>query len=278
MRYIKQLSRRRMLQGLSAGLLSVPFLRSVPSAEAAAHPTRFVVFFSPNDSIDPAHWIPGQGFALQPVMAPLMPHREKLLVIGPMTNEVRYKDPKTGGHGSTGHLLTGVTTVPYGSGTNEFWPGGPSLDQVLAAQMGMKSRVVMAGKSGTNGTSRITSSGASEPVHPVTDPRAAFDSILGDYTVAPDVLADQRERSKRVLDAVSLHANGLLPRLPSGDRQKLDAHLEHINALYDKLNAPMVANRTDPVAPDAVDATQNLNVPRPLSATSTCWCRRSSVT
>ena len=47
--------RRRLLQGLGALGLGLPFLRSLPSAEAETAPKRFILFFSPNFWIDRAH-------------------------------------------------------------------------------------------------------------------------------------------------------------------------------------------------------------------------------
>ena len=133
----RTITRRSLLTGLGAAALAVPMLRNAPSAHADVFPKRFVVFFSPNEPIDKAHWAPGAGLALTDVMQPLEPHKDKLVLLGDLRMYTRDKDPFGGGHVGVGHLLTGEVNVPYGSENYEFWAGGISVDQLIAQRLGV---------------------------------------------------------------------------------------------------------------------------------------------
>ena len=80
------LARRTLLRGLGTSL-ALPFLQAMaPAARAAdlgARPKRLLVFYTPNgmtmDAYRPA--TTGRDFVLPPTLAPLAPHRDRLLVV-----------------------------------------------------------------------------------------------------------------------------------------------------------------------------------------------------
>ena len=110
----RMLSRRSLIGGAGASLLTLPFLSRIPSAEAQTFPTRFVVFFTGNEPIDQDHWEPGNGFSLTNVMSPLEPYKDKLNIIGKVRMESRLDDNHPGGHIGIGHLLIGRNVMPFG--------------------------------------------------------------------------------------------------------------------------------------------------------------------
>ena len=72
----------------------MPFLMGLPSLGEAA-PTRprqrLIVMFSPNGTIPKHYWPdhPGGDFALKPILQPLEPFRDQLLVLKGVHNRVR---------------------------------------------------------------------------------------------------------------------------------------------------------------------------------------------
>ena len=64
------------------------------------------------------------------------------------------------------------------------------------------------------------------------NPGAAFDRL---FSMPPD--NSEARRRSRVLDAVLADANRLRVRLGAGDKQRLDAHLEHIRSLQRRIDA-----------------------------------------
>ncbi|MCA9654787.1 MAG: DUF1552 domain-containing protein [Myxococcales bacterium] len=238
-------SRRRFLGGACASALSLPFLSSLVSRSVRAadgmQAQRLVVFFTPNEPIDREHWKPagsGDQFALTSLpamMSGLEPHRQDLLLLGDL--EMRTRDIEThgAGHVGIGHLLTGRTVSPYGSGNAEFWASGISVDQHVAAARGVDALTLGARPGGSNGNCRISYTGANEPVHPRTRPDETFDSLFGDATLPADELAALRARRLSVLDRVTGDLQSLRPRLPGEARDKLDFHLELVRDLEQKL-------------------------------------------
>jgi uncharacterized protein DUF1552 len=225
------LRRRTVLGGLGLAAVTLPWLRSIPSANAADYPTRFVVFFSPNEPIDEGYWKPGADFALTEVMQSLVPFKQKLVLIGNMSMHTRDLDKFGGGHVGIGHLLTGEINIPYGTANYEFWAGGISVDQFIASELGVQPLTLAACPGGNNGNSRISYAGANQPVHPIEDPQKAFDSVLGDYTLPPDELAAMRAQRKIVLDSVAGQLGSLQGKLGRDDRQKLEMHLDSVREL-----------------------------------------------
>jgi hypothetical protein len=237
----RSIHRRRLLQGLGAAVLASPFLWRIPSAMAAPK-KRFVVFFTPNEWIDRAHWAPspaGGGAkplpaTLPAMFAPLEPMKNRLVLVGDLENRGGQGD-HNGGHKATGQILTGCHNVPYGAGEYDFWGGGVSIDQHLAKQWGCEALTLGVRPGPTNGGSRISYTGPSAPEPPVEDPHVAFQKCFGDFLVPKDELETRRAQQRRVLAAVALDLGRLRGRLPALDGEKLQVHLDHLLALKSKL-------------------------------------------
>ncbi len=254
-----RIGRRRLLQGLGASLATVPFLQSVPSsAGEGAFPRRLLFFYSPNDNGDEWLWRPsgeGNEFALPEtlpeMLQPLEGFRDNLLVIGNMSMHTRDKETGPGGHVGMGHQLTGWANIPWENQQqeSEFWAGGISIDQFVANELGVDALCLAAKTQGNNGGCRISYRGANDVVHPYEDPVAAFNTLFGDPDLAEDELIAQYQRQVRSLDRVAIELDRLRPRVPSVDREKLDAHLEHLLRLQSDLQSFTPAT-CDPVAPE----------------------------
>jgi hypothetical protein len=260
---MRTISRRTLLGGIGAGLVGLPFLSRIPSAEAVEYPKRFVVFFTPNEAIDKPFWQPGANFALKEMMQPLNPHKPKLVVLGGIAMESRLDDPWKGGHIGTGHLLVGRKVIPYGSSEGDHYASGISLDNYMGQQLGVDPLVIGARCGGSNGNGRISYTGANEPVHPIEDPLKAFDQTLGDFTIPPDQLAELNAQRRSVLDTVAGHLGGLKGKLSSLDAEKLDMHLERVHDLEKQLQQAATVS-CEPLGPGA-DSDYKSNADYPVT-------------
>ncbi|MCA9704555.1 MAG: DUF1552 domain-containing protein [Myxococcales bacterium] len=257
---ISSVTRRSFLRG--AGVASVagmglPFLSSLVARAAdpaAARAKRLIIFCSPNEPIDRAHWAPagnGASFPLTSLpaeMASLEPFRDKLLMIGDLEMTSRLDDPHPGGHIGIGHLLIGRKTTPIGPTEGEQWGSGISVDQYIGQKLGMDPLTLGVRVSGSNGNSRISYVGDSQPVSPVTDPVVAFDNLFADALLPAEELAALKSQRLSVLDRVSGDLERIKGRLPAEGRSKLEIHTDMIRDLELALESDQVFD-CDPTAP-----------------------------
>src|SRR5688572_32978967 len=133
------LPRRTVLRGLGA-TLALPFLDAmVPAfaqgARAARKPAhRFQTFYVPN-GMAMEYWTPageGPGFELSPILEPLAPFRNQMLVLAGIKANWNYIHA-----GASGSFLTGTTR----GGRNEVEIiADVSIDQLLARQFARETR------------------------------------------------------------------------------------------------------------------------------------------
>src|SRR5439155_16590879 len=127
----KSLPRRTVLRGLGA-TLSLPFLEAMLPAwasggRAAAKPLhRFQAFYVPN-RMAMEYWLPkgeGSTFELSPILEPLAPFRNQMLVLSGIRSSWNYIHA-----GASGSFLTGTTR---GGRTEVEILADVSMDQLLA--------------------------------------------------------------------------------------------------------------------------------------------------
>ncbi len=265
-------SRRALLGSGLAALGALPFLsrglmKEALAKEGAGPAQRLIVFFTPNEPVHADHWKPAgiqDGDALtslRPMMESLEPHMQDILMIGEMEMHTRGAEPHGAGHTGIGHMLTGRLVEPYGPGAAEFWASGASVDQHIAQALGVDALTLGVRSGGANGNSRISYTGASQPVHPQTRPDQAFDNLFSDFTLPPSELAELRARRLSVLDRVAGDLQGLSSRLPSEGAQKLDVHLTLVRELEQKFESDTTLECDPGDGPPALDYDSNANVP-----------------
>ncbi|MEM9190440.1 MAG: DUF1552 domain-containing protein [Myxococcota bacterium] len=250
------LHRRELLAGLGAAG-ALPFLPRRILAQEGRPKKRFLVFHSPNEPIDKAHWRPdgsGSSFGLRPgsltsVMSSLERHLDDLYILGDMTMETRRRDNFGGGHVGIGHMLTGEINVPYGAQSSDFWAGGISVDQFLARREGVEAFTIGVQTRGSNGNNRISYRDRTEPVHPIETPTAAFNSIFGDFSVPEGDRNDLFAQRRSVLDVVAGRLSRLQSHYGADAARRLDRHHTAVREMEQSLMAtPELA--CDPSAPD----------------------------
>lgn len=242
------LSRRRMLKGLGASI-ALPFLNAmVPSGLVAAAapkrpPRRAAFLFMPN-GVHPDKWTPtgtGRDFALSPILEPLAPHRNDLLVLTELMNQ-HAATGEDGHYTKTANFLT-TMRIQKTTGAN-INSGGASVDQVMARHVGGQTLFpslvygvdrITTGVDKNVGFTRLYGSAiswtsATQPCAKEIDPRLAFDRLF--RGVVPGKPAPEESPWKQsVLDAVLDDAKSLQRDLGIEDQNKLAEYLEAIRSV-----------------------------------------------
>jgi hypothetical protein len=249
---MKRLNRRTLLRGAAGAAITLPFLDAMAgSASAVDFPKRFVVFFTGLGTVKRA-WQPTgieTSFTLGEILAPLAPYQSRLLLLDGIDMESAHHGPGDAHQQGIGHALTGTelqegSLFPYACSPSQMvgWAGGISIDQLLAAQIGQRTKFASlelgVQVQYANVSSRISYLGPGQPVPPDDDPRSAFERIFTDLSADPVSLARRRALRHRVLDTVKDDYGDLSRRLGAGDRLKVEHHLEAVHEIDKRLDAP----------------------------------------
>jgi hypothetical protein len=244
----KSLARRTFLRGVGA-TVALPLLDAmVPAltaqARTAARPLRrFGAVFVPNGAIM-EQWIPstpGIGFEFRPILKPLEPFRDKLVVVSNLTRA--NPGVVEGDHAiSAAGFLTGV----YPRRTEaEDVQAGVSIDQIVAGRIGQDTpfpslELATADFTGyigacTSGFScgYINTISWTTPTTPLPmefNPRVVFERLFG-RPGTPDQRRQRRERNLSVLDLISRQANELQRTLGPADRGQLAEYLDNLREI-----------------------------------------------
>lgn len=248
-------TRRALLSRIGAGAALVPFVPLLEEARAATPPKRFILWFHPTGSVLP-DWRPTgteTAWTPSPILAPLEKWKPYLTVV----DGVGFR---SGGGGQDNPHGQGMAKLWTGSfmrtrngrvGDVGGYPGGPSVDQVIAQKIGgatkfrsLELRVTNGGENNNGASHRQSYSAADTPVAAERDPYAVFDRVFKDLNAggaAPsgnESAARLRAERRSVLDLVKRQLGALTPRLGTEDRRKLDAHLEGIRSIEQRLATP----------------------------------------
>jgi len=238
------LSRRRFLRGISltgaAVRVGLPPLAAMFNSSGTAYAaagknpgaagaieTRFLVWFNGN-GIPERYWIPaetGPDYELTPCLAPLKSVRDYVHVISGIDNVAARLNGQGNGHFTA---LCGLTTGTSYTGRGA---SGPSIDQLLAAKIGAKSRFhslqigVAQESHGENVHRNMSWAGFERALPPEMIPQNLFDRLFG---VKNESWVG---RKKSVLDLVLSDVNEVTPALGQADRHRLDEHLTSVRDL-----------------------------------------------
>lgn len=246
MLFKKAIPRRAFLKGAGA-TLALPLLESMTPAfagalDSAAKPaTRLSIVYVPNGRIMDS-WTPsaeGAAFEMTPILEPLAPFRNQLLVLTGLSNkpaEIR-KGESTGPHSRAGAtFLTGIHMKP---GTEL----GISVDQLAANELGkhtqlssleltLESGETGAGADGADTEAYLNTISWRSPTTPLpveNNPRAVFERLFGESDTNDPAEHLRRIRKDRsILDSVAEDVARLMGGVGTGDRAKLAEYLDGI--------------------------------------------------
>lgn len=234
-----KLSRRTVLRGMLGGAgiaLALPPLEAFFDNNGVAYaldgtfPKRFGLFFWGNGII-PERWIPatvGPDWELTDQLAPLAPVKEHVAVITGM--EVKTGNPSAHISGPSG-LLTGDGVFSVGDHDTFQWP---TIDQIMAAQIGGDTRFRSVEVGVQPGVQGLSYNGPNSINPPESDPAVLFERLFGAGFREPgeEPIIDPKLSIRRsILDSVLTDANKLRGRLGATDKARLDQHLSGVRDL-----------------------------------------------
>src|SRR5262245_38842719 len=234
----KALPRRTILRGLGASL-SLPLLDamlpafSTRATAATARAHRFLAFYVPN-GMAMEYWTPkgeGRDFELSPILEPLAPFRNQMLVLSGINSSWNYIHA-----GASGSFLTGTAR----GGRNEVEIlADVSMDQLLARHFANETQVAslelsMDGPANAGACTGILSCAythtiswrtATQPLPMEYNPRAVFERLFGDSGTTERAARDARlHQNKSILDSVSRKLAELRRELGPGDQVRVDEY------------------------------------------------------
>ena len=238
----KSLPRRTVLRGVGA-TVALPFLEAMVPAfsrrgRAAVKPVhRFQTFYVPN-GMAMEYWAPkgeGSSFELSPILEPLGPFRNQMLVLSGIKASWNYIHA-----GASGSFLTGTTR---GGRTEVEIIADVSMDQLLARQFARETQVAsleLAMDAPNNAgactgnlscvyTHTLSWRSPTQPLPMEHNPRAVFERLFGDSGSTERAARDARLRQhKSILDSVIEKLAGLKKELGPQDQVKVDEYTESV--------------------------------------------------
>ncbi|MBX7077792.1 MAG: DUF1552 domain-containing protein [Nannocystaceae bacterium] len=249
------LSRRTMLRGALGGAsvaVGLPLLEAMLDANGEAHadgsalPRRIITWLTANgvllDRFEPSQV--GADWSLSEQLEPLAAVKDYVNVC------TGYQNHGMVGDYISGHVegVTALTGYPYAYDGFGYNAGGPSLDQLAADAVGretpVRSMQIAISKANTfAGSGPLGSAisftgepGALTALAPISSPKQVWQSLFGIFP-GPDAPEDDRAVRGLMVDAVRAQSASLRDRLGAADRIRLDAHLQGIDELEQKLSA-----------------------------------------
>jgi hypothetical protein len=246
----KSLPRRTFLRGLGA-TIALPLLDGMIPASAALRTTaakpvrRLGVVYVPN-GMSMTNWTPateGAAFELTPILQPLAPFRDRLLVLSGLDDRLAF--PRAGeGAGdharAAGTFLTGVHVKKTEGADIQ---AGISMDQIAATELGKATQLaslelaietveLLGACDGGYACAYGNTIAWRTPTTPLpmeNDPRAVFERLFG-ATESTDQAARlaRIQTNRSILDSVTEKVTRLERALHPGDRTRLTEYLEAI--------------------------------------------------
>ena len=237
----KPLPRRTLLRGVGA-TMALPFLEAMVPAFSRGHAAsapvhRFQTFYVPN-GMAMEYWTPkgvGNAFELSPILEPLAPFRNQMLVVSGLKANWNYIHA-----GASGSFLTGTTR----GGRNEVEIfADVSMDQILAKHFATETQVASlelamdppnnagacTGNLSCVYTHTLCWRNATQPLPMEYNPRAVFEKLFGDTGSTEAAAREKRLREqKSILDSVTDKLAKLRRELGPGDQDKMNQYTESV--------------------------------------------------
>ena len=263
----KALPRRTVLRGIGA-TVALPFLDAMApaltaTARTAANPLpRLAFVYAPNGMFLP-NFHPvgagGRGFEMSPILKPLEPYREQMVVVSGLSNRGLVSTNEGGGVHTRAHggWLSGVLPKRTEGADIE---AGKTIDQYAADTLGadtsLRSLELTTESNFTvgncengysctyqNSTSWRT---ATTPLPHERDPRVVFQRLFGDGGSVEARLA-QMQTDRSILDSVTESIGRLERRLGLRDRTSVEEYLDAVRDIERRIQRAEQSNATTPL-------------------------------
>ncbi len=237
----KSLPRRTVLRGMGISL-ALPLLDSMfpafSRAETIAKPVhRFQAVYVPN-GMAMEYWSPktvGKDFELTPILEPLAPFRNQMMVLSGLHANWNYIHA-----GASGSFLTGTT---LGGRTEVEIIADVSMDQLLARKFANETQLpslelsmdapnnagACTGALSCAYTHTISWRSPTQPLPMEHNPRVVFEKLFGDTGTTDRAAREARlHQHKSILDSVTEKLADLKREVGSQDRVKVDEYTEAV--------------------------------------------------
>jgi hypothetical protein len=247
----KHLPRRTFLRGLMGTTIALPLLDSMVPAltaatQTAANPkTRMGFVYVPHGAVMDK-WTPateGAGFEFTPILKPLEPFRDRLLVVTGLANKAAESQGDGGGdHArSAPSYLSGIHPLRT---EGEDVRAGTTIDQIAAQKISqdtpLPSLELGTEDTGLVGVCDVGYSCAymnsiawrtpTQPLPMEINPRVVFERLFGDGSNAAERLARKQE-DRSILDSITGEVSHLQTGLGTRDRGKVSDYLDNIREI-----------------------------------------------
>ncbi len=281
------LPRRTFLRGsLAVGTAAVglPLLEAMLNdhgtalAGGAPLPMQFITWFIGNgyrlEQLEPS--TTGAGFALSAELQPFQNVAEYLSIVTGLQNwcyaQPTHHEGMTAWNGYHPAQLSGLFSKA----------GGPTLDQLIADHIEATASPAPAIRSIQVGVSKRTSvmdsgttmhvlshRGTEEPLYPVFQPKAVFQTLFGNFVPQPD----DKALRLQVIASVREDAKKLQAKVGAADRLRIEAHLDGLAELEETINTlpPQCPLPMEPTVENNVNVS-NLSQPEPLDEVNKAMC------
>ena len=269
------LSRRTFLRGIGTAV-ALPVLDAmVPALTAtadtpAAPVRRLGVVYHPNGVIY-QNWLPkgvGREFELSPILAPLAPYRDRLLVVtGLSSHQAEALGDGGGDHSrASGSYLTGVHVKK----SDSVVENSISMDQIAAnafkSETQLSSLQLTADDNSLVGSCDVGYSCAYSstlswltptlPLMAENNPRVVFERLFGSSdSTDPRVRGSRLRQDRSILDSVTARVRQLQQKLGPADNRKVNDYLESLRDVerrIQKAEEQSAKGGTDVVQPAGV--------------------------
>ena len=263
----KAISRRTVLRGIGTAVAlplldaMVPALTAVANTPAKAVP-RLGVVYHPNGVIY-ENWLPkgvGRGFALSPILAPLEPFRDQLVVLtGLSSHQAEALGDGGGDHSrASGSYLTGVHVKK----SDSVVENSVSMDQIAAnahkRDTQLSSLQLTVDDNSLVGSCDVGYSCAYSstlswltptlPLMAENNPRVVFERLFGSSdSTDPRVRRSRLRQDRSILDSVTARVRQLQQTLGPTDNTKVNDYLESLRDVERRIQKAEEQNaRTGP--------------------------------
>ncbi|KYF48881.1 hypothetical protein BE08_44870 [Sorangium cellulosum] len=243
-----------MLRGAGAIAVALPWLEIMgPERVARAAPgpaKRFLAVYTPGGTVMD-RWRPTgteTSFTLSPILAPLAPVQDRLLVVDGLDMASARGEQHQAG------IIAWLTGTAQEGSNNGGYGSGPSIDQVIASRIsaGQKAKASIqiavrwaTGKShgllSPMNAANYEDTAPHKPIPPRLDPVEIFTELFGTLNPGDGNDAARRlARKQSILDFLDRRYATLSAQLGAADRQKIDQHLTKIREIEQSLsNVPV---------------------------------------
>lgn len=265
----KHLPRRTFLRGLMGTTVALPLLDAMVPALSAATTTaagpkmRMGFVYVPHGAVMDK-WTPateGTGFEFTPILKPLEPFRDRLLIVSGLANKAAESQGDGGGdHArSAPSYLSGIHPLRT---EGEDVRAGTTIDQIAAQKISqdtpLPSLELGIEDTGLVGVCDVGYSCAymnsiawrtpTQPLPMEINPRVVFERLFGDGSTAAERLARKQE-DRSILDSITGEVSHLETGLGARDRGKVSDYLDNVREIERRIQ--MAEKR----------ASLNINVP-----------------